>query len=53
MSSSAPGTTPYYFVPQPSRHPVSAAFGLFWIIFGATQWINGADTGWREGCGTK
>ncbi|MEP6824189.1 MAG: cytochrome c oxidase subunit 3 [Ramlibacter sp.] len=43
MSSSAPGTTPYYFVPQPSRHPVSAAFGLFWIIFGATQWINGAD----------
>ena len=22
MSSAAPGTTPYYFVPQPSRHPV-------------------------------
>ena len=23
MSSSAPGTTPHYYVPQPSRHPAS------------------------------
>ena len=45
MSTSAPGTTPYYFVPQPSRHPVFAAFGLFWMFFGASQWINGADWG--------
>jgi cytochrome c oxidase subunit III len=45
MSTSAPGTTPYYFVPHPSRHPAMAAFGLFWIIFGASQWINGTDWG--------
>jgi cytochrome c oxidase subunit III len=45
MSTSTPGTTPYYFVPQPSRHPAMAAFGLFWIIFGASQWINGTDWG--------
>ncbi|HEX9718682.1 MAG TPA: cytochrome c oxidase subunit 3, partial [Ramlibacter sp.] len=45
MSTSAPGTKPYYFVPQPSRHPAFAAFGLFWIILGAQQWINGAGWG--------
>ncbi|HYF43754.1 MAG TPA: cytochrome c oxidase subunit 3 [Ramlibacter sp.] len=45
MSSSAHGTTPYYYVPQPSRHPAFAAFGLFWVILGAGQWINGADWG--------
>ena len=43
MSTTAPGTTPYYFVPQPSRHPAMASFGLLCIIFGAGQWINGAD----------
>ncbi|MBI5278519.1 MAG: cytochrome c oxidase subunit 3 [Burkholderiales bacterium] len=41
MSTSAPGTTPHYFVPPPSRHPATAAFGLLCIIFGATMWING------------
>jgi len=45
MSSSAPGTTPHYYVPQPSRHPAFAAFGLFFVIFGAANWINGADWG--------
>src|SRR5688572_13215407 len=45
MSTAAPGTTPYYFVPQPSRHPFMAAFGLFWVILGAGQWINGIDWG--------
>ena len=45
MSSSAPANRPYYFVPQPSRHPAMAAFGLFWMIFGGGQWINGADWG--------
>ncbi|WP_343630892.1 cytochrome c oxidase subunit 3 [Roseateles sp.] len=39
------GKTPYYFVPGPSRHPVMAAFGLFWVILGAAQWINGHDWG--------
>jgi len=45
MSQSAPGTTPYYYVPQPSRHPAFAAFGLFFVILGAGQWINGAEWG--------
>jgi cytochrome c oxidase subunit 3 len=45
MSSSAPGTTPHYYVPQPSRHPAFAAFGLFFVILGAANWINGADWG--------
>ena len=46
MSTSATGTTPYYFVPEPSRHPVMAAFGLLCIFFGAVQWLN--DVGWAE-----
>jgi cytochrome c oxidase subunit 3 len=45
MSTSAPGTTPHYYVPQPSRHPASAAFGLFFVILGAANWINGVDWG--------
>jgi cytochrome c oxidase subunit 3 len=43
MSTSAPGTTPHYYVPPPSRHPAFAAFGLFFVIFGAANWINGQD----------
>jgi cytochrome c oxidase subunit III len=39
-----PGAAPYYFVPAPSRHPASAAFGLLLIIFGASQWVN--DNAW-------
>jgi cytochrome c oxidase subunit 3 len=45
MSSTTHGKTPYYFVPSPSRHPVMAALGLFFVFFGAGQWINGADWG--------
>ena len=45
MSAATHGTTPYYFVPGPSRHPVMAAIGLFFVILGAGQWINGADWG--------
>jgi cytochrome c oxidase subunit 3 len=45
MSSAAHGTTPYYFVPGPSRHPVMAAVGLFFVIMGAAQWVNGAGWG--------
>ena len=36
---------PYYFVPAPSRHPAMAALGLFFVIFGASRWINGEDWG--------
>ena len=43
MSSSAHGTTPHYFVPAPSRHPMMASVGLLCIIFGAAMWINGGD----------
>ncbi|WAC74914.1 cytochrome c oxidase subunit 3 [Roseateles sp. SL47] len=45
MSATTHGKTPYYFVPAPSRHPAMAAFGLFWVILGAGQWINGHDWG--------
>jgi cytochrome c oxidase subunit 3 len=45
MSTTTPGTAPRYFVPEPSRHPAFAAFGLFWVILGAAQWINGVDWG--------
>ena len=47
MSAATPhGITPYYFVPSPSRHPAMAALGLFFVILGAGQWINGI--GWGE-----
>ena len=45
MSAAIHGATPYYFVPGPSRHPVMAAIGLFFVILGASQWINGAGWG--------
>ena len=45
MSAATHGTTPYYFVPGPSRHPVMAAVGQFFVILGAGQWINGAAWG--------
>ena len=45
MSSAVQGATPYYFVPGPSRHPVMAATGLFFVILGASQWVNGASWG--------
>ncbi|MFO1337474.1 MAG: cytochrome c oxidase subunit 3 [Burkholderiaceae bacterium] len=39
------GATPYYFVPAPSRHPAMAATGLFFVILGAAQWVNGHGWG--------
>ena len=46
MSVATPhGHTPYYFVPAPSRHPVMAAIGLFFVILGAGQWVNGHEWG--------
>ncbi|NBQ92061.1 MAG: cytochrome c oxidase subunit 3 [Betaproteobacteria bacterium] len=46
MSAATPhGATPYYYIPAPSRHPVMAAIGLFFVILGAGQWVNGADWG--------
>ncbi len=44
MSALIPaGSTPYYFIPAPSRYPVLMAFGLFLVILGAGQWVNGAN----------
>ena len=44
MSATTPaGTAPHYFIPSPSRHPALVALGFFFIILGASQWINGAD----------
>jgi cytochrome c oxidase subunit III len=42
------GKAPYYFVPSPSQHPVQLAFGLFLVILGAGQWVNGH--GWGAWC---
>jgi len=45
MSSHAPAPGAHYFVPQPSRHPAFAAFGLLFVILGAGQWVNGVQWG--------
>jgi cytochrome c oxidase subunit 3 len=45
MSSTAHGSTPYYYVPHASRHPALAALGLFFVILGAGQWVNGVAWG--------
>jgi cytochrome c oxidase subunit 3 len=46
MSSTTPaGSTPYYYIPAPSRYPVLVALGLFLVILGAGQWVNGASWG--------
>ena len=45
MSANTHGGTPYYFVPGPSRHPAMASLGLFFVILGAGQWVNGSDWG--------
>ena len=45
MSSAAHTGTPYYFVPAPSAYPVMTSIGLFFVILGAGQWINGSGWG--------
>ena len=39
------GSTPYYFIPAPSRFPAQTALGMFFLILGAGQWVNGAGWG--------
>ena len=46
MSSTSHGTTPHYFVPEPSPFPALASLGLFFVILGASQWIN--DINWGK-----
>jgi cytochrome c oxidase subunit 3 len=46
MSAATPhGITPHYFIPSPSRYPVCVAIGLFLMILGGSQWINGHEWG--------
>ena len=45
MSAATHPQQPYYFVPAPSRHPVMVSIGLFFVILGAGQWINGLGWG--------
>jgi cytochrome c oxidase subunit 3 len=46
MSAATPhGQQPYYFVPAPSSFPVLTATGLFFLILGASQWVNGQGWG--------
>ena len=46
MSAATPhGPQAYYFVPAPSRFPVLVATGLFFMIFGGGQWVNGQGWG--------
>jgi cytochrome c oxidase subunit 3 len=42
------GTTPHYFIPSPSRYPITLACGLLLTILGASQWIN--DHEWGKWC---
>jgi len=45
MSNVAADKAPHYFVPEPSRHPFFAAMGLFFLFFGASQWMNDSVSG--------
>jgi cytochrome c oxidase subunit 3 len=45
MSAVHKGSTPYYYVPPPSRHPFMLSVGMFFIVLGAGQWINGHEWG--------
>ena len=40
-----PGAAPRYFIPAPSPRPAMTALGLFFVILGAGQWVNGAAWG--------
>ncbi len=39
------GKAPHYFIPGPSAYPVLGSIGLFFVILGAGQWINGHQWG--------
>jgi cytochrome c oxidase subunit 3 len=38
---SGQNTSPYYFVPHPSRHPITASVGLLCMMASLAAWING------------
>jgi cytochrome c oxidase subunit III len=41
----AHGKAPHYFIPEPSHFPAMTALGLFFVILGAGQWVNGHGWG--------
>ena len=41
-ATTSAGSAPHYYIPAPSRHPVLMAGGLFLVIIGAGQWVNGS-----------
>jgi cytochrome c oxidase subunit III len=43
MAAITPGSTPHYFIPSPSRFPVSASAGLLAMGMGGGFWVNGAE----------
>ncbi len=46
MSAAAtPGHTPHYFIPAPSQFPVLLSTGLFFMVLGGGQWVNGQGWG--------
>ena len=46
MSSTSHGTTPHNYVPEPSPYPALASLGLFFVVLGASQWVN--DINWGK-----
>ena len=40
-----PSAAPHYYIPAPSSFPVMASLGLFFVILGAAQWVNGVAWG--------
>lgn len=42
---SGPNDSPYYFIPHPSRHPISASIGLLVMLSSLASWINGESWG--------
>ena len=40
-----PSAAPHYYIPAPSSFPVLASLGLFFVILGAGQWVNGVTWG--------
>lgn len=45
MGTPHTASTPYYFVPAESGHPIWAAAGLSFVILGAGMWVNGHQWG--------
>ena len=45
MGTPHTASTPYYYVPAESGHPIWAAAGLFFVTLGAGMWVNGHQWG--------